>query len=125
MGSVVVGGIHAGQTLLDREPARVLKLLVDKKREDARLEEIIQLANAHGIPVELCARERLSARMENGNHQGVIAQARPVPERGAGDLENLLAGSNKDLLLLVLDRVTDPHNLGACLRTADAAGVGC
>ncbi len=118
-----VYGLHAVQALLEHEPERVLELQALNTREDARLNPIVQMARQHGLTVAFRDRDQLDQLAEGGRHQGVCAR---VKERQPGD-DNDLAALLDDLreppFLLVLDAVTDPHNLGACLRTAEAAGV--
>ncbi len=117
-----VGGLHAVAALLARDGARIRRLWVRAGREDARLTQLLAAAEAVGLPVERVARERLDALAGLASHQGVVAELAPAPPRGEAELEAHLEGLATPLLL-VLDGIQDPHNLGACLRTADAAGV--
>ncbi|MEY3037659.1 MAG: hypothetical protein RL143_226 [Pseudomonadota bacterium] len=118
----MVFGIHAVTTLLSRDPERVKKLFVVQGRLDQKIESILDLAAEQGISVERVNKNRLDDRVQ-GVHQGVVAEVKPMPLLGDKELDNLLDQISGTPLLLVLDGVTDPHNLGACLRTADAAGV--
>lgn len=118
----LVFGIHAVTTLLTRDPGRVRKLFMLKGRDDARMQEILSLAQQHGISVEPINKQRLDERVD-GVHQGVAAEVKPAPQLGDKELDELLKLQGPAPLYLILDGVTDPHNLGACLRTADAAGV--
>ena len=118
----MVFGIHAVTTLLSRDPERVKKLFVVQGRLDQKIESILDLAAGQGISVERVNKNRLDDRVQ-GVHQGVVAEVKPMPQLGDKELDNLLDQILGTPLLLVLDGVTDPHNLGACLRTADAAGV--
>lgn len=118
----LVFGIHAVTTLLTRDPGRVRKLFMLKGREDARMQEIVHLAQQQGISIEPINKQRLDERVD-GVHQGVAAEVKPAPQLGDKELDQLLESATDAPLLLVLDGVTDPHNLGACLRTADAAGA--
>ena len=118
----MVLGIHAVTTLLSRDPERVKKLFVVQGRLDQKIESILDLAAEQGISVERVNKNRLDDRVQ-GVHQGVVAEVKPMPQLGDKELDNLLDQISGTPLLLVLDGVTDPHNLGACLRTADAAGV--
>jgi 23S rRNA (guanosine2251-2'-O)-methyltransferase len=97
-------------------------LFVVQGRLDQKIESILDLAAEQGISVERVNKNRLDDRVQ-GVHQGVVAEVKPMPQLGDKELENLLDQISGTPLLLVLDGVTDPHNLGACLRTADAAGV--
>ena len=91
--------------------------------DDERLEEIIRRAAAAGCVPDPVTREQLDRMADGGNHQGVLAIIKPRPAGNEAELGALLDGLDTDPLLLVLDGVQDPQNLGACLRTADAAGV--
>jgi 23S rRNA (guanosine2251-2'-O)-methyltransferase len=116
-----VYGIHAVEHLLKFSADRVLELLVAEDRSDQRLTAIRELARQSGVDAVPAAREDLDQRAA-GAHQGVVALVRPRP---AGNEDDLAAALDTLVspLLLVLDGVQDPHNLGACLRTADATGV--
>ncbi len=115
-------GIHAVTTLLERHPGRVHGLLIQKGREDKRVQRLLAMAQQQGIRWELVERSELD-KLVQGVHQGVVARVEPNRVQNENFLEHLLEGLEEPALLLVLDGVTDPHNLGACLRTADAAGV--
>ncbi len=117
-----VFGIHAVTTLLNRDPERVKRLFIVQGRVDPKVEKILALADQVGVHVESISKHRLDERVD-GVHQGVLAEAKPLPILGDKELSQLLDEVGQAPLLLVLDGVTDPHNLGACLRTADAAGV--
>lgn len=117
-----VFGIHAVTTLLNRDPDRVKRLFIVQGRVDPKVEKILTLAHQSGVHVETISKHRLDERVD-GVHQGVLAEAKPLPILGDKELFKLMDEVTQTPLLLVLDGVTDPHNLGACLRTADAAGV--
>lgn len=121
--SDLVFGLHAVRTLLSRRPQRALRLLVQKGRSDARLDELLRLARAANVPVEAHEGRVLDRLVGNQRHQGACLYVKPAGMLGEGALDELLDGLDHPPLLLVLDGVQDPHNLGACLRTADAAGV--
>ncbi len=115
-------GIHAVESVLNRSPQNVIQLFLLKNRKDKALATIESLAKNAGIKCQSIDRKKMDDRV-SGNHQGVIAEVK-VSDASMGENDLLeLAGSKEKLLLLVLDGVTDPHNLGACIRTADAAGV--
>ena len=118
-------GLHSVRALLERRPEAVIGLTVQAGRQDKRVQEILDLARPHGIPVQARAAADLDAAAEGGVHQGVVARVRPAPMLDEGGLLDLIEGLGRPAFLLVLDGVTDPHNLGACLRTADAAGIDC
>ncbi|RNL58979.1 23S rRNA (guanosine(2251)-2'-O)-methyltransferase RlmB [Zhongshania marina] len=115
-------GIHAVQAVLARNPERVKNLYVQNGRGDKRLQEVLGLAASASIGVAQRPREELD-KMVEGRHQGVVAVVEPATEYREKDLPDLVAAAGSAALILVLDGVTDPHNLGACLRSADAAGV--
>lgn len=117
-----VYGLHALTSILAKEPERVMELWVLKGRTDERLHHAINLARKNGISIQFCHRQALDKKVDGEQHQGIVARARPARALDENDLAQLLDNNAKPLLL-VLDGVTDPHNLGACLRTADAAGV--
>lgn len=118
-------GIHPVLSVLEKHPERLLQLFVLKDRHDHKLTSIVELATAQGIHVEQVSRARLDQLAHHGNHQGVIADCQTQSGYTMQDLASLIASSDQPPLILVLDGVQDPHNLGACLRTADAAGVTC
>jgi 23S rRNA (guanosine2251-2'-O)-methyltransferase len=110
------------RSLLLRSQGRVRKLLVDSRREDVRMRELLHLAQQAGIKPERVDAKSLDSRVGNVVHQGVVAEVDPLPPWHEDELVAALIGQ-KDPLVLVLDGVQDPHNLGACLRTADACGA--
>ncbi|MBY5923050.1 23S rRNA (guanosine(2251)-2'-O)-methyltransferase RlmB [Ferrimonas balearica] len=118
----MVFGLHAVEAIMQRQPERVKELWVLKGREDERLSRIIEMAQQFGVRPQMAARKVLDDKSESSQHQGVVARCTPEPVKGEHELEQLLDGVETPFLL-VLDGVTDPHNLGACLRSADAAGV--
>lgn len=119
----VVFGLHAVRTLLKQHPQRASHLYLQKGRDDARIAELTQLAQAAGIRVEHRDGAELTRLAGGDRHQGACVLVKPAAALGEGALDDLLDGLQAPPLLLVLDGVQDPHNLGACLRTADAAGA--
>lgn len=117
-----VFGIHAVTSLLKRHPKDIARLLIARGRRDPRMQELLQLAQARHVSWEEVDKDQLNQMVE-GVHQGVVACCELTPERGEGELPDLLEAIQGPPFLLILDGVTDPHNLGACLRTAEAAGV--
>ncbi|GJC31691.1 23S rRNA (guanosine-2'-O-)-methyltransferase RlmB [Acinetobacter sp. KAM398] len=115
-------GVHSVESLLELEPERVLTLFTLKGRDDQRLQKILELAEPFGISVQKASRDSLEKLAGLPFHQGVVAAVRPHPTLNEKDLDALLQTDSKPLLL-ALDQVTDPHNLGACIRTAAAMGV--
>jgi len=117
-----VYGLHAIAAVLDRAPERLLELWAVDTREDARLRDLRARAEVAGVRVQAAAPAALAKFVGDVVHQGVVAAVRPLKTWDEHDLLEAL-GQIAQPLILVLDGVTDPHNLGACLRTADAAGV--
>jgi 23S rRNA (guanosine2251-2'-O)-methyltransferase len=115
-------GVHAVESLLELEPERVLTLFVLKGRDDQRLQKVLALAAPFGISVQSASRDKLEKLAGLPFHQGVVAAVRAHPSLNEDDLRDLVA-QQSPVLLLALDQVTDPHNLGACIRTAAAMGV--
>lgn len=121
--TAVIFGLHAVRTLLQQRPERAALLLLQKGRDDARTQELVQLAQAKSIKTEFRDQKELDRLSGSERHQGACLQIRSVGVLGEGALDDLLDATTTPPLLLVLDGVQDPHNLGACMRTADAAGV--
>ncbi|MFC0667934.1 23S rRNA (guanosine(2251)-2'-O)-methyltransferase RlmB [Azotobacter chroococcum] len=115
-------GVHAVEALLRHHPRRVKQLWLAEGRQDPRIQALLELARQARVPVGQRERRELDEWAE-GVHQGVVAEVSPSQVWGEAMLDELLDRCEGPPLLLVLDGVTDPHNLGACLRTADAAGV--
>lgn len=116
-------GMHAVQAALSNPRRTIKKLYMNQERADGRLQAILEKAEARGIFVEKLTSQALNKRFPDVAHQGVAAHIESLPEYGESDITLLLESSQTPILILILDGVTDPHNLGACLRTADAAGV--
>lgn len=115
-------GLHAVRALLARHPQRVRLVRISQQREDARAQSIEALARQHGRPVQRVSAHELAQRLGGAVHQGVAADIEALPPWSEDDLLAALEGADRPLLL-ALDGVQDPHNLGACLRTADACGA--
>ena len=116
-----VFGFHAVQARLRADVSSVLEIFLDETREDARARDLLALAEDRGVKVMRGPSKRLDGFCGGERHQGVVARVKERAKREG--LEDLLDRLTEPALLLVLDGVTDPHNLGACLRVADAAGV--
>ncbi|MFW8591546.1 23S rRNA (guanosine(2251)-2'-O)-methyltransferase RlmB [Glaciecola sp. 2405UD65-10] len=115
-------GIHSIASALDNEPERILEIMVAKGRNDERMNSLVSAARKHNIAVQFVLRKTLDEKSKGEQNQGIIARAKPARVLDEADLDLILA-KQKHPFFLVLDGVTDPHNLGACLRNADAAGV--
>ncbi|MEL0167808.1 MAG: 23S rRNA (guanosine(2251)-2'-O)-methyltransferase RlmB [Pseudomonadaceae bacterium] len=117
-----VFGVHAVQALIERHPKRVKRLLVQSGRLNERQQALLTQAEQAGVAVARVPADDLDAQSD-GVHQGVVAEVTPSQLWSEEMLGHLLDRLDEPALLLVLDGVTDPHNLGACLRSADAAGA--
>jgi len=119
-----VYGLHAVAALLASRPADIKKLLAADAAADRQLAPLLEQAAAAGISIQRVSRGELDQQVPGGRHQGILAVLRET-SRGMSEkqLPEFLAALTEPALLLILDGVQDPHNLGACLRTADAAGV--
>ena len=117
----VIYGFHAVTSRLRQNAAAVKEILVDSARRDRRAQDFLKLAEERGARVMLVDAKRLDGMTGNARHQGVAArvEAAQLPAH----IDEVLDALNEPALLLILDGVTDPHNLGACLRVADAMGV--
>lgn len=123
MNEQLVYGLHAVSAVLSN-PNRVVKTLyVNQDREDKRLQELVHQAQKTAVVIEKLSHSKMTQRFPEMAHQGVVAAALPLPSYNESHLVDLLAQSKTPALILILDGVTDPHNLGACLRSADGAGV--
>jgi 23S rRNA (guanosine2251-2'-O)-methyltransferase len=120
--SETVYGIHAVRVMLERHPERVSALQVAERRDDPRVREIEELARRHHLPLHRVDSHVLKQALGDVAHQGVVAQITPLPPWTEDELLGALEQA-KSPLVLALDGLQDPHNLGACLRTADACGA--
>jgi 23S rRNA (guanosine2251-2'-O)-methyltransferase len=117
----VLFGFHAVGVRLKTAPQSVIEVYVDPTRKDARMRQFLERANEAGARVIEADGMRLAKLAGSHGHQGVVARVQPLPS--SNSLDDLLDELRDPPLLLVLDGVTDPHNLGACLRVADGAGA--
>jgi 23S rRNA (guanosine2251-2'-O)-methyltransferase len=116
-------GLHAVQALLKSAPQRVIEIYMVQGRNDQKLQKIVNAAQSNGIHCQTVNRNKLDELVADENHQGVVAVCTPGETYDETWLFNLLDNLNEPAFLLILDGVTDPHNLGACMRSAEAAGV--
>lgn len=119
-----VYGLHAVRVMLERHPERVVEVRLSERRDDPRVRRIEELARQHNRPVQRVDAHALKQMLGDVAHQGVVAEVMPMPAWTEDTLLEALSPANTaPPLLLALDGVQDPHNLGACLRTADACGA--
>lgn len=117
-------GFHAVRTVLETRPGDVMRLiLVQSNRRDKRMNDLLALAKTANIVCEQCSEKTLAPQLQNLRHQGVIAECQPVTPWEEADLLDAVENAKSPVSLLILDGVQDPHNLGACLRSANALGV--
>ncbi len=116
----IIYGIHAVEAALRNQPENVLQVFVQQGRNDNRIKTILSIAKNSGVSLQSISNDKLKEKCPKARHQGVVAEIRRR-ESGHVSLEDIL--ERDSVLLLVLDEVQDPHNIGACLRTADAIGV--
>ncbi|MGQ0569265.1 MAG: 23S rRNA (guanosine(2251)-2'-O)-methyltransferase RlmB [Armatimonadota bacterium] len=120
---LIVCGIHAVRQVLADAPEHALEVWIETGSPNPRLRDLLKLAAQHGLAVQRAAARTLDRLAAGSRHQGAVLRCRHPRARDAWDLKTLLGECTAPPLLLVLDGVQDPHNLGACLRTADGAGA--
>jgi 23S rRNA (guanosine2251-2'-O)-methyltransferase len=116
-------GLHSVQAALDYSPKKIHKAWIDGGRQDKRLGQAVDDLLALGIEPEKVDRKRLDRLADNNNHQGIVIEVEMPGELSESELKTAVENLTETALFLVLDNIQDPHNLGACLRTADATGV--
>lgn len=122
MGTDYIYGIHAVEKFITHSPVQGIELLTVERRNNQRLRSIIKQASQAGIAVRFTNQEALNKAAKSNKHQSCVLQIKVI-HKPLKTLEQCLTEINKTSLFLVLDGVQDPHNLGACLRTADATNV--
>lgn len=123
-----VAGLRAVESMLSHTPAKIVRLFAEYRSANPRVESIVSEANARGIEIQSANRSRLQQISGEARHQGVVVEVQRESFLDEAELRTLVedrltAKDREPLLLLVLEGLKDPHNLGACLRSADAAGV--
>lgn len=116
-------GLHAVQQVLKNDLARIIEMWVQQGLHSAKLPALLKEAKLQGIAIQPVPKKTLDKLTDNGHHQGIVIRCLAPPIKNETTLEEILASLTVPPFLLVLDEVQDPHNLGACLRTADAAGI--
>lgn len=114
-------GIHAVHAALKNNPSQIKVIYVQQGKPDKRVKELLDIAAAETISVQSIDKKRLDSLAEH--HQGILAETIPPKGYRENDLPDLLDNIQGSALILILDGITDPHNLGAILRSAEAAGV--
>jgi 23S rRNA (guanosine2251-2'-O)-methyltransferase len=123
MSGELLFGIHSVEAALTHDAANILELYLEIDSHNARLKELSDRARDAGVKPHARDKAALDKMTGGARHQGAVARYRTPPPRNESDLIALVEQAGAHALLLVLDGVTDPHNLGACLRSAEAAGV--
>lgn len=119
-----VYGMHAVKMVLQSRPRDVMQLLVQSGRHDQRMTELLALAETNGISCETMPRAKLESLVgEQSVHQGIVVKCKPMAAWTEKELMEHIEAATSRVVLLILDGVQDPHNLGACLRSANAFGV--
>jgi 23S rRNA (guanosine2251-2'-O)-methyltransferase len=118
-----VAGIHSVRTALKHGVGQVREILFDSRRNDRRLGKLLSEARKLGVSASASDKTELDQLVGSAQHQGVIARVTMPAAQAESYLDQLLQDLDEAPFLLILDGVQDPHNLGACLRSADAAGV--
>lgn len=121
--SELVYGIHAVKSILEKRAQRILSVYIIRQSKDLRLKLLINQIKKFEISIRECSRRQLDIQVKGAVHQGIVAKIIPDSFMQENDLPNFLMQCKTTPLLVILDGVTDPHNLGACLRSADAAGA--
>jgi len=119
----MIWGIHPILELLRSRPDHISEITIQESRSKARLHEIIELAEKHNLKVRFSKQLKIPAVTGKVNHQGVAARVAPCPAVSLEKLLEITGKSTKSPILLALDNIIDPHNLGAIIRSAAAAGV--
>lgn len=116
-------GIHSSLAAIQQRPFHILEVCLLEGRQDKRIDEIKAQAEVNNVVFRLVRKDELEKLSESGNHQGAVVIYKDQQTNSEAVLLEHCASATEPLLLLVLDQIVDPHNLGACLRTAEAAGA--
>ncbi|HBE92769.1 MAG TPA: 23S rRNA (guanosine(2251)-2'-O)-methyltransferase RlmB [Gammaproteobacteria bacterium] len=122
MSEELVTGIHAVAAVLEHNPGRIVQLYISNKSRNSRLDPLLQSAAQQQITIHEVTRDKLDRLAGEYRHQGIIARCQPNQKRGDSELVWDIKALSEPAMLLVLDGVQDPHNLGACIRTLNGAG---
>ena len=116
-------GFHSITSHIRIDPLSIKEIFIDEFRTDGRVNDLMKLIDMHQIKYHLSNKDRLDGFISNQKHQGVVAIIRDVKNKYVTIEDIVEADQPKPLLILILDGIEDPHNLGACFRVADAMGV--
>lgn len=116
-------GIHTVLAAISRQPENIINIFLVNERKDKRVQEIIDLARKYNISIQTMQKKNLPYDISEQQHQGVLVLIKSTSVLQENDLLKIIETQKEKTFLLILDSVQDPHNLGACLRTSDAAGV--
>ena len=121
-----VYGLHAAKALLKFQSGIVLRVLFQEGRDDVAVQDCLKSAKKAGILIEKSTRKDIDRLVgEQTVHQGIVLECKALPTYNEADIEKIISAVAEPRLVLILDGVQDPHNLGACLRVADALGACC
>ncbi len=123
--SIYIFGFHALQAQLDSNPECILRVFALENRKDKRLNNILEQLNNIGISKQFANKQQLDKLSSNNSHQGVVAEIVLPALPNQDELVRYVDSLNNNKLILILDSIQDPRNLGACLRSANASGVDC
>lgn len=119
----ILPGIHTVASLLRWQPQRAQSIWLEQNKNNHRIVQLLDQAKALGISIQQVQRAKLDQLCEGAQHQGIAANCSPTPLVDEHQIITLIEKTDSAPLILILDEVSDPHNFGACLRTANAAGV--
>ena len=120
----VVFGIHAVESIIQSSADSVDLLIIERGKNNQRIQSILKLANSSGVLIEYKARGYLDATSGFGNHQGVLTLVKQnLSSKSSVNFDDFIQQACDSSIILILDQIQDPHNLGACLRTAESVGV--
>lgn len=122
----MIYGIHALNAMIDRSPERLIQIYIHQERDNKRFMSVMKEIELLGIPTMQVDKKKLDQMSHDAVHQGIIALITPAKQYSEQDVDHLIEYSRsqkKEPFILILDNITDPHNLGACIRTADASGI--
>lgn len=123
MNLIKVFGLHAVQAALDYSANKINKVWVDAQRKDKKHASLIEQVYTLGLASEKCDKKSLDKLVDGNNHQGIVIEIEMPGVHSEDELKHIVLTLTEVPFFLVLDQIQDPHNLGACLRTADAAGI--